>query len=263
MKASNFFRPVPVESPVHRLRAETKVMSGILISIGLVFNPYWTHVGFAAILLLVTFIAARLPVSVLPRIPQLARYALLGGTIGAASSGGDPTVAGFGIGGLLDYGRLVAVGFIMILWAGVLNWTTGLTSIGFALRRLVLPLRRLGLPVDEWATGIALTVRALPLVIDEVEIVSETLASRPIEADHRGNPIRETLGLIGDTATAIVVGSHRRARDLAMAMTSRGSELAPAPPKQPVTRADILILLSACVLCLASFLISGLPALGA
>ena len=38
-RARAFFRPVPVDSPVHRLSAETKVVSGIVVSIGLVFNP--------------------------------------------------------------------------------------------------------------------------------------------------------------------------------------------------------------------------------
>ena len=168
-RSQAFFRPVPVDSPVHRLAPETKVVAGIVISIGLVFNPLWSHVLVAAVLVVGVFMLAKLPRSVLPKIPIIVRFALFGGAIGAAASGEDPFVAGIGIGGLLDYARLITVGIVMILWAGILSWTTGLTAVGFAIRRLLRPLRRVGVPVDEIGSVVALAVRSLPLVADEID----------------------------------------------------------------------------------------------
>ena len=80
-RSQSFFRPVPVESPIHRLAPETKVLGGIVISIGLVFNPLWSHVLVAAGLVIAVFIMANLPRSVLPKIPLIVRFALFGGAI--------------------------------------------------------------------------------------------------------------------------------------------------------------------------------------
>ncbi len=258
-RASSFFRPVPVDSPIHRLRPETKVVSGILVSIGLVFNPAWSHVGVAAALAGAVFVMANLPVSVLPRLPALVLYGLFGGAIGAAASGDDPTVFGIGLGGLLDYLRLIVLGFVMILWAGILSWTTGLTAVGFAIRRIMRPLRHVGVPVDEIGTVVTLAVRALPLVADEIQVVNESVNTRPPPADLTGKPFREAFAFIGDTATAVVIGSHRRARDLAVAMVSRGSISAPAPNPPDFRKIDRLVLFVAIALCVAAFVLPGVP----
>ena len=258
-RAAAFFRPVPVDSPIHRLTAETKVVSGVLVSIGLVFNPQWSHVLVAAALVVTVFALAKLPTSVLPQIPVIVKFALFGGAIGAAASGEEPFVAGIGVGGLLDYARLITVGITMILWAGVLSWTTGLTAVGFALRRLLRPLRHLKVPVDEIGSVMALAVRSLPLVADEVEVVSESVSNRPSPAELSDKPMREAMSYIGDTATAIVIGSHRRARDLATAMVSRGSTSAPEPNRPKFRKIDIAVIAGAFALCIAAFLIPGWP----
>lgn len=259
-RSQAFFRPVPVDSPVHRLAPETKLVAGIVISIGLVFNPLWSHVLFAAALVIAVFLIAKLPRSVLPRIPLIVRFALVGGAVGAAASGEEPLVAGIGVGGLLDYARLIVVGIVMILWAGILSWTTGLTAVGFAIRRLLRPLGRLGVPVDEIGSVVALAVRSLPLVADEIEVVNESVSNRPSPADLSDKPMREAFSYIGDTATAVVIGSHRRARDLATAMVSRGSTTAPEPKRSHFRKIDIAVLIAAFALCIAAFWLPGWPA---
>jgi len=258
-RSQAFFRPVPVDSPIHRLAPETKVVAGIVISIGLVFNPLWSHVLFAAALVVGVFMLAKLPTSVLPRIPLVVRFALFGGAIGAAGSGEEPFVAGIGVGGLLDYGRLIMVGVVMILWAGILSWTTGLTAVGFAIRRLLRPLRRVGVPVEEIGSVVALAVRSLPLVADEIDIVNESVTSRPPPANLAEKPVREAFSFIGDITTAVVIGSHRRARDLATAMVSRGSTSAPEPKRPDFRKIDIAVLIAAFALCIGAFLIPGWP----
>lgn len=258
--SSSFFRPVPIDSPVHRLSAEAKVIAGIVVSIGLVFNTEWSHIGVAALLLVLAFRGSRLPLSVLPRVPMLVKFALIGGLMGSIFSNEAPKVGAISLGGLSDYARLISIGVIMILWVGILSWTTGLTAVGFALRRLLSPLRRIGVPVDEIGSVIALAVRSLPLVADEIDVVNESVTSRPSPADLAGKPLREAFAFIRDTATAVVIGSHRRARDLSMAMVSRGSTTAPEPPRRRLSRVDLAIIIGAFVICVAAFAIPGVPA---
>lgn len=259
-RSQAFFRPVPVDSVVHRLAPETKVVAGVVVSIGLVFNPLWSHVLVAAALVALVFVLARLPRSIIPQIPLVVRFALFGGAIGAVTSGEEPFVAGFGIGGILDYARLIVLGITMILWAGILSWTTGLTAVGFAIRRLLRPLGRIGIPVDEIGSVVALAIRSLPLVADEVDVVNETVTNRPSPADLSDKPLREAFSYIGDIATAVVIGSHRRARDLATAMVSRGSTTAPDPKRPDFRKIDIAVLIAAFALCIAAFLVPGWPA---
>jgi len=259
-RSSSFFRSIPIESPVHRLAAEAKVVAGILVSIGLVFNTEWSHIGVAAVLLIAAFRGARLPLSILPRIPLLVRFALLGGLIGSIFSDEPPKFGAFSFGGLSDYARLIFIGFIMILWVGILSWTTGLTAVGFALRRLLRPLRFLRVPVDEIGSVIALAVRSLPLVADEIDVVNESVTARPAPAELADKPLREAFSFIRDTATAVVIGSHRRARSLAMAMVSRGSTTAPLPPKRQLRTIDRAVIAAAIAICVAAFLIPGVPA---
>ncbi len=261
-RSQTFFRPVPVDSPVHRLAPETKVVAGIVISVGLVFNPLWSHVLFAAALVIATFVLANLPRSVLPKIPLIVRFALFGGAIGAAASGKEPFVLGIGVGGLLDYARLIVVGIVMILWAGILSWTTGLTAVGFAVRRLLRPLRHIGVPVEEIGSVVALAVRSLPLVANEIDVVNESVTNRPSPADLSNKPMREAFSYIGDISTAVIIGSHRRARDLATAMVSRGSTTAPDPKGPDFRRIDIAVFIVAFAMCVAAFLVPGWPQIG-
>jgi len=258
-RSSSFFRSAPIDSPVHRLSAEAKVIAGIVISIGLVFNTEWSNIGVAAALVLFAFKAARLPRSILPRVPLLVSFALLGGLMGSVLSDEQPKFGAISLGGLLDYARLISIGFIMILWVGILAWTTGLTSVGFALRRLLRPLRHLRVPVDEIGSVIALAVRSLPLVADEIDVVNESVTSRPATADLVGKPLREAFSFIADTATAVVIGSHRRARDLGVAMVSRGEANAPAPPTRKLSAIDIAVIVGAFVLCILAFVVPGVP----
>ena len=90
------------------------------------------------------------------------------------------------------------------------------------------PLRWLRLPVDEWVVAIALAIRCLPLLIDEIRTLGRGAAAararRPeAPAEHprtdgaRGRCSRPTICM----ATAIVA-SIRRARDLADAIVARG-----------------------------------------
>lgn len=255
--SSDIFRDVPIDSAIRRLRAEAKLLSMVALSMALVFEPTWVMIGIAAGLGVLLFNLAKLPVSILPRPPVMLLWGLLGGLIGAAASGGEPFVGGIGLGGALDYLRLIILGLVLLFWAGMLAWTTGLAELGAGLRRLIGPLRRVGLPVDELGTVLALTVRALPLVAEEVRVVTDVTMTRPSPPTKARGPgiIAHGLRLTVDAAVAIVVGTNRRSRDLARSMVSRGSTTAPHPEPMAIRLADVLSVLLALALTVVSFLL--------
>src|SRR5262249_39122056 len=159
--------------------------------------------------------------------------------------GGDPPVhaggAAIGLGGLPEWARATAIAIVIVTGAMRLGWTTPFGEIAPALRRLGSPLRRLRVPVDEWATTAALALRCLPLLLDEIRTIlaARRLRARPHDGRH---PVRrgvaEVFGLIH---TALVV-STRRAREMGDAIDARGGWQPGPAPRAHLSLADAVAL---------------------
>jgi energy-coupling factor transporter transmembrane protein EcfT len=218
-------RLVPHPSPVHRLWAGTKLLALVAISVTLSITPTWPAVLLIGTLVGVGVVIARIPAGAAPRLPRwfIAVLALGGGL--ALLAGGDPMVqiggVSLGFDGLNQWARAVAIGTTIITAAMLLSWTTPLGDIGPALSRLGAPLRRLRLPVDEWAVSTALALRCLPLLLEEIRTI---LAVRRLRADPARGPGRRhhtVASLLGLLATVVIV-SMRRAREIGDAIEARG-----------------------------------------
>ncbi len=72
---------------------------------------------------------------------------------------------------------------VLVTSGALIGWTTPLGEVAPALSRLGRPLRWLRLPVDEWVIAIALAIRCLPLLIDEIRILG---AARRLRAHDDG-----------------------------------------------------------------------------
>ncbi|MEU1206963.1 energy-coupling factor transporter transmembrane protein EcfT [Nocardia sp. NPDC005825] len=243
--SSVVLREVPVDSPVHRLWAGTKMIAVFAISLLLMFIPSWALLGVAAAFLIAVFLLARLPLGTLPRFPWLL---WLGIAIGAAIN------APVGSSALLRYAQVIVFGFLLLGASFLVAWTTPMGEIAPALARLGAPLKRIGwtrngvrhsVPVDEWAVVVALTLRGLPLLLEEMRLLRAARRLRPKDSLlHRAaeNPLVDIL-------TASMAVSSRRAGELGEAITTRGGtgELT-ARPSSP-GRADAVALLVVGLVC--------------
>lgn len=202
-------RHVPVPSPVHSLWAGTKMIGIFLISLVLMFLPSWPVLGVMAAFLVAVGALARLPLGTLPRLP-LWFWLLMG--LGALIN------APVGVDALLRYAQISLLGLILVTASFLIAWTTPMSEIAPALATLGTPLRKLRIPVDEWAVVIALTLRGLPLLFEEIRVLRAARKLRPKEnllyraAD---NPLIDIL-------TAAMAVSTRRAGELGEAITARG-----------------------------------------
>lgn len=242
-------------STVHRLRGDVKIVSLVAIDAAVAFNPGWGVIagGWAAWLLV--FAAARLPWSIVAPPPRM-YFVLLGfGALFSLFSGGSPVVAGVEMGGVIEFAQLVSVGLLLVAFAALLAWTTSPTEIGLGLGSLLRPLRRVRVPVDEIVTTVVLSIRALPLITDEVRLAAEVRQTRPTDPRARRG-IRGALAEGVDFGATIVVGAHRRSRELAKAMVARGSVVAPPFTMPPMRAADIGALLLALIGCVATFFVA-------
>ncbi|WP_328390667.1 energy-coupling factor transporter transmembrane component T [Nocardia sp. NBC_00416] len=201
-------RRVPVASPVHNLWAGTKMIAAFLISLLLMVLPSWPVLGIMIVFLIAIGVVARLPLGVLPRLPLLF-WLLIG--LGA--------VVNLPVGGtaLLRYAQVVVFGLILVAASMLIAWTTPMSDIAPALATLGRPLRRFRVPVDELAVVVALTLRGLPLLLEEIRILRAARRLRP-----KPDLLHRTTDPVIDILTAAMAVSTRRAGELGEAITARG-----------------------------------------
>lgn len=201
-------RRVPVVSPVHNLWAGTKMIAAFLISLLLMILPSWPILGIMIVFLIAIGLVARLPLGVLPRLPLLF-WLLIG--LGALI---NVPVGGAAV---LRYAQVVVFGLILVAASMLIAWTTPMSEIAPALATLGRPLRRLRVPVDELAVVVALTLRGLPLLLEEIRILRAARRLRP-----KPDLLHRTTDPVIDILTAAMAVSTRRAGELGEAITARG-----------------------------------------
>lgn len=208
------FRRLPGDSVVHRLWAGTKLICVAILSLAVAISPSWPVIGAVAVLVLTAAALARIPASVIPRPPV---WLLASLAIGLLLS-----LAG---GGLSAFARVLALSLLFTAASAVITWTTAPAELGPAIARLGAPLRRLCLPVDDYARTVALSVRCLPLLTAEVGTL---LAARRLRRAGRRPTLRTAARELGDLLTATVSVTIRRADELGEAVVARGG--IPAEP---------------------------------
>ena len=224
-------RYVPGAAPLHRAWAGTKILAIALLSIGLVFFTSWASAGLAAAATAGGFLAARLPAGVMPRVPRWIWLVLAFGAVLAFVASGKPYVelggARLGLGGIDEWAEFTLIGVEILALAALLAWTTPLSDLAPALGRLLAPFRRLGLPVDDVVATMALGIRCLPLLVEEMRVLAAARRTRRPEPLRGLKEIAEAAEELLFTALSSAL---RRARELAEAIEGRGG-VAVTPPE--------------------------------
>ena len=209
-------------------------------------------------------LCGRIPLGAFPRLPRWFYFALLVGAALNLWSGIHPLVQvgpiDLSLGGLEEWVRFTVLAIVLVTSGALIGWTTPLGDVAPAVRRLLAPLRLVRLPVDEWVIAIALAIRCLPLLIDEMRTLSAARRLRVHEAAGvREKPEKTVRELIVEThdllATAIVT-SIRRAHDLAEAIIARGGlgGSVSAGRRSPGVL-DVFVLVAAAALCVVSLVV--------
>jgi energy-coupling factor transport system permease protein len=219
----NVFRYVPSSSPAHRMWAGTKIACLAALGIAAFAKPQWTTIGIIAAVAVVYTMVAQLPRGVVGQPPVWLWIGIAIGAFFAFFAFGKPDVhvagVAIGLGGLLQFLRFTALGFVLVALGMLLGWTTQLADVSGAVDRLAAPARVVRLPVDEIVLAIGLSVRCLPLLASDVRVLR---AAWRVRAPVRRMTPRERVQEFRDLLVAELVSSLRRAREMADAIDARG-----------------------------------------
>jgi energy-coupling factor transport system permease protein len=230
MSDFHVLRFVPGASPIHKMWAGTKLVWFGVVSIGLVLWPTWRAVGVGAVMVMGAWLVARLPRGVAPRLPKWIFLIVVIGLVVAIGAGGKPYLhlgpLRLGVGGLEQFSLFWCIAIEVLGLAFLVSWTTPLADLAPALGRLGAPLRRLRLPVDEVVGAIALSIRCLPLLLEEGRVLS---AARRARRSSSKTSAKELSQGLEDLIWAALSNALRRAREIAEAIEARGGVPTVAP----------------------------------
>lgn len=258
-----FLRLVPGDSFVHRLWAGTKLVVAAELALMVSISPTWAMLAVAATVVALELLVSRIPLGAFPRLPNWFFVAFVISALLNLWSSTKPLVEVGGVqlsmGALEEWARFTALAVVLVTSGALIGWTTPLGEVAPALSRLGRPLRWLRFPVDEWVIAIALAIRCLPLLIDEIRILG---AARRLRAHDDVKPespraaIRGALIETHDLMSTAIVASIRRARDLADAIVARGGIGAGGNlPGARFRVADGIVLFATTALCVVALVV--------
>ncbi len=222
----HLLRPVPGNSGVHRLWAGTKLVALTTIALVLSLRPQWPAIAVFAAAVAVGLLVARIPGGAIPRPPRWFWIFFAMGAVLTMRSAAHPLghIAGLTVswGGLEQWTRVVSLTIVVLAAAALVSWTTPLAEVAPALSRLGTPLKWLRLPVDEWATAVALSIRCLPILMDEVRTMAAARKLRPNQRRPGQGRLDWYSREAQDMLLAALSVSLRRATEVGQAVEARG-----------------------------------------
>ncbi len=202
---------IPGDSPVHRCDARAKIVALFVYTVALLAMPNWWSAVLLSAASIVFAAVARMPFNAMNRrlvpVYALALFSFLYHVVFAA----DMLDVLVGIGVAVRMVALVAMSFVVC-------FTTTATELLAAFRFLVSPLAKVGVPADDIAFTLALSVRFIPVI--ESELRSIRMAQKARGSEAVGSLVQK-LRVWGMAFTALFVGLFRHADNLATAMDAR------------------------------------------
>lgn len=121
----------------------------------------------------------------------------------------------------LDFGLLVTASLLLLfVGTSLLVTTTSLEELTLGIERLLSPLKRWGVDVDEIVLTLALALRFFPLVVEEVQNLVRSVRTRGIDWDRFSYPKQARLLLM--VSSTFVENLFARSGQIAQAMYTRG-----------------------------------------
>ncbi len=217
-------RYVHGDSFLHRLDPRAKLFAAFLVMGGLFAQNSWQPAAVGvAVAILASALSGLPPLfllrSILPfrwliLITVLLNFVFTGGHIlvEAPLPYGGVTAEGLNSG--LLYGARIG---LLVLVASILTLTTEPVALVDGIEKLLRPFARFGLQSHEIATAMVITIRFIPVLLDEAVKIRKSHAARGL----RPAGLRANLKSVSILLLPLFLSAVHRAEDLAIAMDSR------------------------------------------
>jgi len=231
---------LPGTSVTHRLDARAKLVALVLLIWAITSATAYAAGAVLVLTMLGLIVVSRLPVGyvlrgIRPILPVLAVFLVFqllfagnydpsGSPILWTSSAPEPFPFRFTITeqslrlSIVSIARLLC----LLIVTSVLTFTTTTTGLTHGLESLLAPLRRVGVPAHELAMMLAIALRFVPTLAEELERIIKAQASRGADFGRPGRFafIRRARMLI-PIVVPLFISVFRRAEDLVLAMEAR------------------------------------------
>lgn len=220
---------VPLNSPIHRLDARTKLILCIWYVISVFFaNHLWPAIWISFVLL-ITLIISRVPLRMYwTGIKPFLIVILITVCLQVLFSSGGQMYWHYGWISITSDGIknafLIFYRFTVIITAStILTVTTATLQLAGAFSWLIFPLKWLRVPVDKISLMLSIALRFVPTIMADIKIIMNAQRSRGMDF-HQGNLITRLKHLI-PIIIPLFVNSFQHSEDLATAMEARGYSL--------------------------------------
>lgn len=220
-----FGRYWAADSPIHRLDPRTKIVGTIaLVVITFCAGNFWA-LGFVAVAVIGLFALARVPFSqALRSIVPLLFIVVLTALFNLLFVQGGEVYADWGWAAITSEGIRMAVFTairltLLLLTGSLLTLTTTTLDITEAFERLLMPLRRIGMPAHEFALVLGIALRFLPQFIDEFRTIRAAQVARG--AKLASSPTKSGLSGLTSLLVPLFASAFRHADTLSAAMDAR------------------------------------------
>lgn len=223
-KGLNLGQFVPGDSAVHRLDPRTKIIGCLVIIFSVLLNFSWYVILFNLAILWTIIILSRIKQSKIRQGLRKLRYLLLLSFIfQAVLTSGEPL---FYLGSVSITREGINLGFstifrLMILYlsSSLLTMTTSPLKLASGVESLLSPFQYFRIPIHQFSMLISTSLRFIPTIIEEAEIVTRAQKSRGAPFNSPNIIIR--LKSFTAVLIPLLAASLQRASDLAVAMESR------------------------------------------
>lgn len=214
----------PVDSPIHRLDARSKILGSLCYMTALFVGKGWSVYGFMAVVFALTLILSRVPLkAVLRGLKLIFIFCLITVILNAFFYPGDVlwqwhflTLTKDGIVQGLAMGlRLL----LLVAFASLLTLTTAPLELTDGIESLLKPLRRIGVPAHEIAMMMSIALRFIPTILEEFDRI--VLAQRARGSSLAQGNLMQRIAAMLPLLVPLFVAAFRRAEELAQAMEAK------------------------------------------
>ena len=220
-----FGRFYPGKSPVHKTNVIVKLLAVLVLMAACFIVDDFIGLGIIALVVAGLYALARIPAGVaLKTAAPLLVFAVLTAVMNLFFIATGETLWQWGIFHITT-GGLFAAGFyglrltILVFIACLLTLTTPVLAIVKATAKLLRPLNRIGVPVEELSMMTGMAIRFLPLFAEELVTIRQARQARG--ADMSFNPFKGGLKTIASLIIPLFISAFRHAETISAAMDAR------------------------------------------